>query len=96
MKKTIVLVAAVLALSGCTEMQQSAMMGTLIGTAGGALMGKSKDRGRNALIGAGVGLLGGSLYGKHKQSQSLQEENAVLRRTLENYDFNSHVYKTRR
>jgi len=55
--------------SGCADMtpqQQSAVMGTLLGTAVGA-MSSREHRNRNALIGAGVGLAGGLLYGQQQQ-----------------------------
>ena len=87
MKKSLwVLLPAILILSGCTETQQAALIGTLSGSTIGALSGKKEDRTRNALLGGGVGFLGGSLYGKHKEANRLKKENAVLRRELETYE----------
>lgn len=91
------LIPALLVLPGCVEGEtgQSAMMGTLLGTAVGALSGDKEDRGKNALMGAGVGLLGGSLYGKHKESQRLKEENAILRRELEQQEMRRELERLR-
>ena len=89
MKSWIVLLSGLVLMSGCSDMiqgQQGAMMGTLIGTAAGALLGKKEDRGKNALIGAGVGLLGGSLYGKNKECNQLRTQNTVMQRELETYE----------
>jgi len=98
MKKILcVLIPAFLLLPGCVdgETGQSAMMGTLLGTAVGALSGDKEDRGKNAMIGAGVGLLGGSLYGKNKECNRLREENAVMRRELEQQEMRRELERLR-
>lgn len=98
-RRLLVLVSGLVLMSGCSDMGetgQGAMMGTLMGTAAGALMGKKKDRGKNALIGAGVGLLGGALYGKNREANRLKKENAVLRRELENIEMRRELERLRK
>jgi len=97
MKKTlVVLLSAVLFSPGCSDMGetgQNAMIGTLMGTAAGALLGKNKKTG--ALIGAGVGLLGGSLYGKNKECNRLRQENALLNREREELEMRREIERLR-
>lgn len=57
MRKMIVALAAVVALSGCTSTERDVG----VGTAAGAIIGGIADGGRGALIGAGAGALGGLL-----------------------------------
>ncbi|MFU0506412.1 YMGG-like glycine zipper-containing protein [Pseudaminobacter sp. NGMCC 1.201702] len=57
MRKIIVAVAVVAALSGCTTTEKDVG----IGTAAGAVIGGIAGGGRGALIGAGAGALGGLL-----------------------------------
>ena len=87
---------ALLLVTGCADMtpqQQSAAMGTLLGTTVGALSSQKHSK-RNAMIGGLAGLAGGLFYGQRQQqqqtvpcrpyrSETLQEENARLRRELE-------------
>lgn len=57
MRKMIVALAAIVALSGCTSTERDVG----VGTAAGAIIGGIADGGRGALIGAGAGALGGLL-----------------------------------
>jgi len=93
MKEWIVLIVSAALLTGCTEQQQKAVMGTLIGTTVGALS-SSKNSKRNALIGGALGLFGGAMVGKQQQSverpiiyqrEGLAEENARLRNEVNQY-----------
>lgn len=57
MRKMIVALAAIVALSGCTTTERD----VTVGTAAGAIIGGIADGGTGALIGAGAGALGGLL-----------------------------------
>lgn len=57
MRKIIIAVAAVTALSGCTTTEKDVG----VGTAAGAVIGGIAGGGRGALIGAGAGAVGGLL-----------------------------------
>lgn len=57
MRKMIVALAAIIALSGCTTTERD----VTVGTAAGAIIGGIADGGTGALIGAGAGALGGLL-----------------------------------
>jgi hypothetical protein len=57
MRKMIIAMVAVVAVSGCTTTEQDVSVGTL----GGALIGGAVGGGKGALIGAGAGALGGLL-----------------------------------
>ncbi|MEK1888599.1 MAG: hypothetical protein AAAB35_13735 [Phyllobacterium sp.] len=56
-RKLILTVTAIAALSGCTTTERDLS----VGTAAGAIIGGIADGGKGALIGAGVGALGGLL-----------------------------------
>jgi len=63
-----VLIAAIGIVSCGTTTGQRAGSGSLMGAAGGALIGSlSANAGKGALIGAGVGALGGYLYDQHEK-----------------------------
>lgn len=57
MRKLMLTVAVVAALTGCTTTEKDLS----VGTAAGAIIGGIADGGKGALIGAGVGALGGLL-----------------------------------
>lgn len=57
MRKLIIAVAAIVALSGCTSTEKDLS----IGTAAGAVIGGIAGGGKGALIGAGAGAVGGLL-----------------------------------
>ncbi|MDH6230382.1 uncharacterized protein YcfJ [Mesorhizobium soli] len=57
MRKMIIAVAAVVALTGCTTTERDVS----VGTAAGAIIGGIAGGGKGALIGAGAGALGGLL-----------------------------------
>ena len=66
MRKLIVAVTFIsaVALAGCTQTQQGAGLGTLIGAGTGAIIGYQSDHAaEGALIGAAVGAAGGALFG---------------------------------
>ncbi|UCI08714.1 YMGG-like glycine zipper-containing protein [Mesorhizobium sp. B1-1-8] len=58
MRKMIIAMVAVVAVSGCTSTEKDVSVGTL----GGAAIGGIVGGGKGALIGAGAGALGGLLY----------------------------------
>lgn len=60
MKKTLLALAAVAMLAGCTTAEQTAV----VGAAGGAIIGGAVGGTEGALIGAGAGAVGGYLVGK--------------------------------
>ncbi|MER8768310.1 YMGG-like glycine zipper-containing protein [Mesorhizobium sp. M0960] len=57
MRKMIIAMVAVVAISGCTTTEENVG----IGTVGGALIGGAVGGGKGALIGAGAGAIGGLL-----------------------------------
>jgi hypothetical protein len=69
---TTLIVAGVLALSGCasmTDTQRRAATGTVGGAAGGAAIGAiAGNAGMGAAIGAGAGLLGGMIYDQNQKA----------------------------
>jgi len=73
MSKIIIILALIVALTGCAGMSdtgQRTVSGSLIGAGGGALIGAiAGNAGMGAAIGALAGAGGGFLYGKHKESE---------------------------
>lgn len=73
MKTSAMLMAASVALAGCTGMsdtQQRALTGTAIGAGGGAVIGAiAGNAGLGAGIGAAAGLAGGLIYNQVKQNE---------------------------
>jgi hypothetical protein len=71
--RPIVLIIAILILSGCagmTDTQQRTVTGAAGGAAAGAVIGAiAGNAGMGAAIGAAAGTAGGFLYGKHKESE---------------------------
>jgi len=78
MNKIIIILALIVALTGCAGMSETGQRtasGTLIGAGGGALIGAiAGNAGMGAAIGAGVGMAGGFLYGKHKEKEKAAYE----------------------
>ena len=78
MSKIIIILALIVALTGCAGMSdtgQRTVSGSLIGAGGGALIGAiAGNAGMGAAIGAGIGAAGGFLYGKHKESEKAAYE----------------------
>ena len=73
MNKIIIILALIVALTGCAGMSETGQRttsGALIGAGGGALIGAiAGNAGMGAAIGALAGAGGGFLYGKHKESE---------------------------
>lgn len=100
MKTSIVLAVSMALLAGCSQEQQTAMMGTLLGTAVGALSSKENSK-RNALIGGAAGLFGGMMVAKNRQQpverpiiyqqDGLAEENQRLRQELNQYKMQKEI-----
>lgn len=64
MKKLLILAAVTLSLGACTQREQNAGTGALIGAAGGAVVGGlATGRAGGALAGAAIGGAGGAIIG---------------------------------
>jgi osmotically inducible lipoprotein OsmB len=71
----LLIIAFVVALTGCTMEEESALAGGAIGAGAGAIIGNQSDHAaEGALIGATAGLLGGYLFGKHKAKKTTANE----------------------
>ena len=79
MRRSIIALTAVVALSACTTTEKDVS----IGTAAGAIIGGVAGGGKGALIGAGAGALGGILV------RNLRNGNCQYR------DRNGHIYTAR-
>lgn len=79
MRKIVIAIAAVVALSGCTTTERDVVVGTAAGAAIGGIAGGSSG----ALIGAGAGALGGVLV------RNLRNGNCQYR------DRNGNIYTAR-
>ncbi|MGO4834596.1 YMGG-like glycine zipper-containing protein [Rhizobiaceae sp. 2RAB30] len=64
MNKPAMMIAAVLALAGCTSTQQGAVVGGLGGAAIGSVVAAPGNRTEGALVGAAVGTVAGALVGR--------------------------------
>jgi hypothetical protein len=64
MKKPAMMIAALVALAGCTSTQQGAVVGGVGGAAIGSAVAAPGSRTEGALIGAAVGTVAGALIGR--------------------------------
>jgi hypothetical protein len=78
MRKLVISLAAVMALSACTRAEQDVAIGTAIGAGAGALIGGDIE---SALVGGAVGALAGYIITRQRGGQCLYRD----RRTGEEY-----------
>ena len=74
MKKLIIVSALALTLAGCQTGGPKQTGGTLIGAAGGALIGSQFGSGTGQLVGTALGTLGGALAGGYVGKQMDEDD----------------------